>query len=76
MADRILTSDEQAVLIAISEYISANKYPPSIRELVAITGAKSTSTVHARLKALERKGYIETQTSASRAIRVLKDYHF
>ena len=67
-----LTSTEKAVFIAIVAFIGRNEYPPSVRDLCQITGLKSTSTVHAKLKALEQKGYISTQQGANRTIRVLK----
>ena len=39
--------------------------PPTVREICAATGLKSTSTVHAHLKTLERLGYI-TRAACSR----------
>ena len=44
--------------------------PPSVREICAATGLKSTSTVHAHLKTLERLGYITREAGLNRSIRV------
>ena len=44
--------------------------PPSVREICAATGLKSTSTVHARLKALENLGYISRDAGLNRAIHI------
>lgn len=45
--------------------------PPSIREIGAAVGLKSTSTVHAHLLALEKAGYILRDPLLKRAIRIL-----
>ena len=44
--------------------------PPSVREICAETGLKSTSTVHAHLKALENLGYISRDAGLNRAIHI------
>ena len=44
--------------------------PPSVREICAATGLKSTSTVHAHLKALENLGYISLDAGLNRAIHI------
>lgn len=44
--------------------------PPSVREICAATGLKSTSTVHAHLKTLERLGYISREAGLNRSIRI------
>ena len=41
-----------------------------MREICAATGLKSTSTVHAHLKTLERLGYITREAGLNRSIRV------
>lgn len=45
--------------------------PPTVREICAATGIRSTSTVHAVLEALEEKGYIRRDGHNSRAIRIV-----
>ena len=44
--------------------------PPSVREICAATGLKSTSTVHAHLKALENLGYISRDAGLNLAIHI------
>ncbi len=48
----------------------ANGFPPSVREICAATGIKSTSTVHGILTALEERGYITRDPKNSRAIKL------
>ncbi len=43
---------------------------PTVREICAAAGIKSTSTVHAYLKVLEEEGYINRQSGLNRAIRL------
>ena len=65
----ILTPLEQAVYDYISRTIEKLGYAPSVRDIKAAVGIKSTSTVHSYLERLERKGYIEKEQGKSRTIR-------
>ena len=49
---------------------SQNGVPPSVREICAAVGLKSTSSVQANLDALEEAGYIERDPMLKRSIRV------
>ncbi len=44
--------------------------PPTVREICAATGLRSTSTVHAHLKTLERLGYITRDAGLNRSIHI------
>lgn len=44
--------------------------PPTVREICAATGLKSTSTVHAHLRVLEYEGYITRGAGLNRSIQV------
>ena len=44
--------------------------PPTVREICKATGLKSTSSVHAHLKTLEREGYISRDAGLNRAIHL------
>ena len=44
--------------------------PPTVREICNATGLRSTSTVHAHLKTLERLGYITRDAGLNRSIRI------
>ena len=59
------------VLDYVNAHIEQNGYPPSVREICAALGFKSTSTVHIYLKALEREGKIVKSPSKPRTLRVL-----
>lgn len=68
MAD--LTKKEQDILDYIRDTISAEGYSPSVRDIRAALGIKSTSTVHQYLHRLEEKGYIIKEQGKSRTIRI------
>ena len=58
----------------ILEYIkdcSAEGRVPTIREIGAVAGLSSTSTVHHHLKALEEKGFIVREPGLNRCIQVV-----
>ena len=44
--------------------------PPTVREICAATGLRSTSTVHAHLKTLEKLGYISRDAGLNRSIHI------
>lgn len=64
-----LTVSQQKVLDFLRER-TANGVPPSVREICAATGIKSTSSVHGHLCALEELGYITRDTGLNRSIRI------
>lgn len=64
-----LTEKQQKVLSFLKER-AQDGVPPSVREICAATGIKSTSTVHAYLRLLEDEGYINRQSGLNRAIRL------
>ena len=49
---------------------SGDGLPPTVREICAATGIKSTSSVHGILNLLEEAGYIERDARFSRAIKI------
>lgn len=60
----------EEILKFINEQIREKGYPPSVREICAAVGLKSTSTVHAQIKNLEKKGFIEKDGAKTRAIKL------
>ncbi len=70
MAEK-LNDKEKSVLIFIEEEIKKRRIPPAVREIAKKVGFKSTSTAHAKLKSLEKKGYIKKDPSKPRSIEVL-----
>lgn len=66
-----LTQLERRVYHYMIDFLAANTYQPSIREIAKEFRIKSTKTVSDLLHALERKGYIERDESRSRGVRIV-----
>lgn len=64
-----LTKRQQMVLDFIKSSIRERGYPPTLREIGAFMGIKSTNGVNDHLRALERKGYLKREDMKSRALR-------
>ena len=69
----MLNNNEQKILDFIKEQIKENGYPPSVREICAAVGLKSTSSVHSYLNKLAEKGYITKTGLKTRALRVIEE---
>ncbi|MBO7148392.1 MAG: transcriptional repressor LexA [Clostridia bacterium] len=65
-----LTEKERALYDYISRKIKEEGFAPSVRDICAALGWKSTSTVHVYLAKLEEKGLIRKQSNKSRALKV------
>ena len=68
-----LTSKQEQILKIIKESILEKGYPPSVREMCTAVGLSSTSSVHAHLEALAKKGYIKKDPSKPRTIEIMDD---
>ncbi len=66
-----MTPREADVLAAIQRLIGLNGYPPTIREIMAETGIKSSSHASYHLTGLQLAGVISRGRGA-RTIRILK----
>jgi repressor LexA len=64
-----LTDRQQQVLKYIRDSIVERGYPPTLREIGAHMGIRSTNGVNDHLRALERKGYLRREDMKSRALR-------
>lgn len=63
------TSDKQEkILEFLNTYMEDNGYAPSVREICAAVGLKSTATVSYHLNELKRQGRIEGDSTKRRAI--------
>ena len=71
--DGSITAKQQQILDYIKEEIVKRGYPPAVREICDAVGLKSTSSVHAHLESLEKKGYIRRDPSKTRAIEIVDD---
>lgn len=68
-----LSDKERALYDYITEKVKKEGFAPSVRDICAALGWKSTSTVHAYLARLEEKGLIRKESNKSRALKVEKD---
>jgi repressor LexA len=64
-----LTERQAQVLQYIRQSITDRGYPPTLREIGAHMGIRSTNGVNDHLRALERKGYLTREDMKSRALR-------
>jgi len=63
------TSDKQEkILQFLNEYLDRNGYAPSVREICAAVGLRSTATVSYHLNALKEQGLIAGDSTKRRAI--------
>jgi repressor LexA len=67
--DKPATERQQRILDVIRAFTSEHGYPPSVREIGERVGLSSSSTIHAHLKALERRGLILRDPTKPRALR-------
>ena len=73
MPNEKLTPKQEEILNFIKQEILAKGYPPSVREICEAVTLKSTSSVHAHLESLKRKGYIRKDPTKPRTIEVVDD---
>ena len=66
-----LNAQEERVFNYIKEKIQDYGYPPSVREICAALGFKSTSSAHQYIARLAEKGYISKEDLKTRAIRIV-----
>lgn len=62
---------ERDVLDYLVDYVRTHTYQPSVREIGADLGIKSTKTVSELLQSLADKGWVERESSRSRGVRLL-----
>jgi repressor LexA len=66
-----LTEIERKILDFMVQYLRANTYQPSIREIGERFAIKSTKTVSEHLQSLADKGCLERDPSRSRGVKIL-----
>lgn len=66
-----LTKSQQLVYDYLCSTMAERAVPPSVREICAATGLRSTSTVHSHLKSLEAHGYITRDAGLNRSIHIV-----
>lgn len=68
MADPQLTARQRRILEFISETVREQGYPPTVREIGEAVGLTSSSSVHAQLANLERRGLLHKDPTKPRAM--------
>ena len=66
-----LTKSQQLVYDYLCSTMAERAVLPSVREICAATGLRSTSTVHSHLKSLEALGYITRDAGLNRSIHIV-----
>jgi repressor LexA len=74
MKNNDLTKKEKLVFDYLVKTINENGYAPSVRDIGASLGIKSTSSVHLYLHNLESKGFIEQDAGKRRTLRICAPY--
>lgn len=74
MRNNELTKKEKLVFDYLVKTINENGYAPSVRDIGASLGIKSTSSVHLYLHNLEAKGLIEQDAGKRRTLRICAPY--
>jgi repressor LexA len=63
-----ITQRQQRILEFIAETVRERGYPPTVREIGEAVGLTSSSSVHAQLANLERKGLLQKDPTKPRAM--------
>jgi repressor LexA len=66
-----LTKRQQEIFDFIKRYTAEFGYPPTVRDIGSAVGLASSSTVHAHLSNLERRGMLRRDPTKPRAIELL-----
>lgn len=66
-----LSERQRRILEFISDTVSRQGYPPTVREIASAVGLCSPASVHGHLKALEARGFIRRGEAKRRALEIL-----
>ncbi|MGL4989842.1 MAG: transcriptional repressor LexA [Sarcina sp.] len=67
-----ISTKQKEIYDFLKLYVEEKSFPPSVREICTAVSLRSTSTVHSHLKTLERKGYINRDTTKTRALEIIE----
>ncbi len=68
-----LKEREIRILGYMKQQIAEKGYPPTVREICAALGIKSTSTVHKDIENLERAGFLIKDPAKNRALMIVEE---
>ncbi len=66
-----INEKQKKIMDFVKKQVEEKGYPPSVREICAAVGFKSTSTVHAYLEKLKKEGYIAKDPTKPRALKII-----
>jgi repressor LexA len=69
-----ITARQQRILEVIAETVRDRGYPPTVREIGEAVGLTSSSSVHAQLANLEKKGRLRKDPTKPRAMTLSDDH--
>ena len=69
-----ITSRQQRILDFIARTVRERGYPPTVREIGEAVGLTSSSSVHAQLANLERKGLLRKDPTKPRAMALAEEH--
>ena len=69
-----LSVRQKSILRFMKDYMKANGYPPTIREIGEATDINSTSVVNYNLNKLVSAGFLERSDRVSRGLRLVRDF--
>ena len=65
-----LSKRQSDTLDAIKDWLAANKYAPSYREIMREMGIKSPATIYNHVQALKKKGYLAIKDGVMRSLEL------
>src|SRR3989338_2009522 len=64
----VIYKRQKQILDFLAQYIDANGYAPTLKQIAQALGVSSLATVHEHLQALEKKGLIRRKSGTSRGL--------
>ena len=69
----VLYRKERELLEYLAQFQAQNGYSPTLSELAKATGHRSKSTIHALIRSLVEKGYVQKVEGNTRVLKIIED---
>ncbi len=69
----VLYRKERELLEYLAQFQAQNGYSPTLAELAKATGHRSKSTIHALIRSLVEKGYVQKVEGNTRVLKIIED---